>query len=108
MAINCGGAVAAAAAATFTIVILSHFIFSKKKNCRENTPNSLPKATRSKSVADGVIGVIGNTPLIKINSLSKATGCEVTHIISQLSELFKYLCLLKSPWVYSYSHHGLG
>lgn len=74
-----GAVVAAAAAATvtLTIVILSHFIFSKRKKCREKTHTSLAKLSRSKSVADGVIGVIGNTPLIKINSLSEATGCEI-------------------------------
>lgn len=78
MANNKGAAVAAAAAAaTFAIVILSHFIFSNKKNCGEKTATSRPKVTRSKSVADGVIGVIGNTPLIRIKSLSEATGCEI-------------------------------
>lgn len=29
------------------------------------------------SVSEGLLGAIGNTPLIKIRSLSDATGCEV-------------------------------
>ncbi|KAJ2740912.1 Cysteine synthase 2 [Coemansia sp. BCRC 34301] len=35
------------------------------------TPTSKPQ------VANGVAGLIGNTPLVRINSLSDATGCEV-------------------------------
>ncbi|KAJ2102993.1 Cysteine synthase 2 [Coemansia sp. RSA 2337] len=33
--------------------------------------------TRAASVANGVVGLIGNTPLVRINSLSDATGCEI-------------------------------
>ena len=33
-------------------------------------------------VVDGVEGAIGNTPLIRIKSLSEATGCEVTPPLS--------------------------
>lgn len=29
------------------------------------------------NVRDGILGAIGNTPLIRIRSLSEATGCEV-------------------------------
>ena len=29
------------------------------------------------SVADGVLGLVGHTPLVRIRSLSEATGCEV-------------------------------
>jgi opacity protein-like surface antigen len=32
---------------------------------------------RACGVVDGVLGAIGNTPLIRIRSLSEATGCEV-------------------------------
>ncbi|KAJ2800316.1 Cysteine synthase 2 [Coemansia helicoidea] len=32
---------------------------------------------RAGSVAHGVAGLIGNTPLVRINSLSEATGCEI-------------------------------
>ena len=28
-------------------------------------------------IVDGIEGTIGNTPLIRIKSLSKATGCEI-------------------------------
>lgn len=30
------------------------------------------------SIADGVAGLVGNTPLVRIRSLSEATGCEVS------------------------------
>ena len=33
--------------------------------------------TSAPAVVNGVVGAIGNTPLIRINSLSEATGCEV-------------------------------
>lgn len=29
------------------------------------------------AVRDGLIGSIGNTPIIRLNSISEATGCEV-------------------------------
>lgn len=29
------------------------------------------------ALMDGILGAIGNTPLVKIRSLSHATGCEV-------------------------------
>jgi len=35
------------------------------------------QAARGAGVVDGVLGAIGNTPLIRIRSLSEATGCEV-------------------------------
>ena len=40
----------------------------------ENHPGARSRATRR---ADGVLGAIGNTPLIRIQSLSDATGCDV-------------------------------
>lgn len=36
-----------------------------------------PGFVRSMEIADGVVGLIGNTPLMRIKSLSKATGCEI-------------------------------
>jgi hypothetical protein len=30
------------------------------------------------SIADGVAGLVGHTPLVRIRSLSEATGCEVS------------------------------
>lgn len=35
------------------------------------------KETNSTSIVDGVDGLIGNTPLMRIRSLSEATGCTI-------------------------------
>lgn len=35
------------------------------------------KETRPRNVVDGVDGLIGNTPLMRIRSLSEATGCTI-------------------------------
>lgn len=43
-------------------------------------PRAGRKAKRA-GVSDGVLGAIGNTPLIRIRSLSDATGCEVRRIL---------------------------
>ncbi|KAK9765000.1 Cysteine synthase 2 [Basidiobolus ranarum] len=40
-----------------------------------NTPKKSKKA--EKHIVDGVEGLIGNTPLMRIKSLSEATGCEI-------------------------------
>ncbi|KAF9110765.1 hypothetical protein BGX27_005909 [Mortierella sp. AM989] len=37
----------------------------------------LPKAEQNSMICDGVAGLIGNTPMMRIKSLSEATGCEV-------------------------------
>lgn len=36
-----------------------------------------PRRTRQNEIAAGIEGLIGDTPLIKLESLSKATGCEI-------------------------------
>ncbi|KAG0369547.1 hypothetical protein BGZ54_009608 [Gamsiella multidivaricata] len=38
---------------------------------------SLPKADQGSLICDGVAGLIGNTPMMRIKSLSEATGCEI-------------------------------
>ncbi|KAI8603550.1 tryptophan synthase beta subunit-like PLP-dependent enzyme [Dissophora ornata] len=38
---------------------------------------SLPKADQDNLICDGVAGLIGNTPMMRIKSLSEATGCEI-------------------------------
>ncbi|GLJ07163.1 hypothetical protein SUGI_0060170 [Cryptomeria japonica] len=55
-------------AGVLAIAFLSHFILFNVYEKRRS---------KKRSVADGVIGAIGNTPLIKIKSLSNATGCEI-------------------------------
>ena len=48
------------------------------RGCRSiwNALHGLRNAKRSQAV-DGVAGLIGNTPLVRIQSLSELTGCEV-------------------------------
>lgn len=46
---------------------------------------------------DGVLGAIGNTPLIRIKSLSDATGCEVRNGSSCLLVLGPPPHSLRSP-----------
>jgi cysteine synthase A len=66
-----GGVVAAAAAISiFSMAMLSHLLSPKKNILR------LSKKKKKKA-RNGLVDAIGNTPLIRINSLSEATGCEV-------------------------------
>ncbi|KAL2122833.1 hypothetical protein VTJ04DRAFT_3288 [Mycothermus thermophilus] len=52
-----------------------------RENSPEKTPNvdptSLALFTRAHGIVDGIEGTIGNTPLIRIRSLSEATGCTI-------------------------------
>ena len=38
---------------------------------------SLPKTEQENLIRDGVAGLIGNTPMVRIKSLSDATGCDI-------------------------------
>ncbi|XP_068644174.1 cysteine synthase 2 [Aristolochia californica] len=71
--VKAAGAVAVAAAA-LSLALLSYFVsgFIRKPSC-----GAYQKAVRKARGKRGVVGAIGNTPLIKINSLSEATGCEI-------------------------------
>ncbi|KAI9595667.1 tryptophan synthase beta subunit-like PLP-dependent enzyme [Syncephalis fuscata] len=43
-----------------------------------NTNNDKEQSTgRNAQIADGVAGLIGNTPLVRLNALSAETGCEI-------------------------------
>ncbi|PQP93869.1 cysteine synthase 2 [Prunus yedoensis var. nudiflora] len=59
---------AVVAAISVTVALLSLFYKSK--------PSS-KKLPSKKNPRNGLLGAIGNTPLIRINSLSEATGCEI-------------------------------
>ncbi|XP_019196549.1 PREDICTED: cysteine synthase 2 [Ipomoea nil] len=54
-------------------VVVSYFLckHTEKKSSRRRQTNSLKKSR------NGLVAAIGNTPLIRINSLSEATGCEI-------------------------------
>jgi cysteine synthase A len=44
---------------------------------REESSSSVASFDRGNGIVDGVEGTIGNTPLIKLRSLSEATGCTI-------------------------------
>ena len=48
----------------------------EKVALRDNTDGKL-SATLEPTILEGIEACIGNTPLIKIKSLSEATGCEI-------------------------------
>jgi len=60
------GAVVAAAALLMLTSYSFFFRLSEKKKRKEKL-----------TMRNGLVDAIGNTPLIRINSLSEATGCEV-------------------------------
>ncbi|KAG8386026.1 hypothetical protein BUALT_Bualt03G0106200 [Buddleja alternifolia] len=66
-------AAGAAVTALSLIAMLSYIILNKS---RSRSKSSSRKATHKKP-RRGLVAAIGNTPLIRINSLSDATGCEI-------------------------------
>ncbi|KAG8095982.1 hypothetical protein GUJ93_ZPchr0013g35008 [Zizania palustris] len=64
-----GTAVGAAAAAAAAVSLFAYYLLIHKVGVRL----SWVRPTRRR----GLVGAIGNTPLIRINSLSEATGCEI-------------------------------
>lgn len=52
-------------------------VFDRRISLRENLLPSLSSTKGLSTVSEGIEGCIGNTPLIKIKSLSEATGCDV-------------------------------
>jgi Na+/melibiose symporter-like transporter len=52
--------------------------------------NNSSKNNKKKKSKNGIIDAIGNTPLIRINSLSDATGCEVIIIIINNNPFFQF------------------
>lgn len=65
----------AAVLTAFSIAVLSYLI------CNKTRPKPLSRKPRKAPLLDkarqGIVAAIGNTPLIRINSLSEATGCEI-------------------------------
>ncbi|XP_021771379.1 cysteine synthase 2-like [Chenopodium quinoa] len=76
--VNCtnGAMVGCVAVLSLSLATLSYFLFNQQrifKHPKSKTQN--PNCT--KKYGSGIVGAIGNTPLIRINSLSDATGCEI-------------------------------
>ncbi|XP_031283737.1 cysteine synthase 2-like isoform X1 [Pistacia vera] len=73
--VNPTGAIVAAAA--ISIAIASYYYLSKS-NKKTKLPLFFNKNDKKKKLKrNGLVDAIGNTPLIRINSLSEATGCEI-------------------------------
>jgi hypothetical protein len=54
----------------------------RAEESKENSPlQAAGRMAKRAGVSEGVLGAIGNTPLIQIQSLSDATGCEVNTIL---------------------------
>lgn len=52
--------------------------WNKSRQSREDEPASSQDLSKGRrGIVDGIEGCIGNTPLIKIKSLSEYTGCEI-------------------------------
>lgn len=82
------GAAAGIAIAVFTYCTL--YKPNKNRNFRSIFFNKKKKLKPRK----GLVDAIGNTPLIRINSLSEATGCEVSSVLDLfLSSSFNFLSL---------------
>ncbi|KAL0560667.1 hypothetical protein IC582_001077 [Cucumis melo] len=70
-------AAGATIAAISVSVVLFSYLFIKHHPKDRSTKNTKPFSLSKRSPKNGVVGAIGNTPLIRINSLSEATGCEI-------------------------------
>lgn len=62
---------AGAVATLLSVAIISYFF------CKTVQQKSSSRKKELQKRRNGVVGAIGNTPLIRINSLSEATGCEI-------------------------------
>jgi cysteine synthase A len=47
------------------------------KGLQDSSADSLKVRSGPPAIVDGIEGCIGNTPLLRIKSLSDATGCEI-------------------------------
>ncbi|GLU23928.1 hypothetical protein SLE2022_399020 [Rubroshorea leprosula] len=68
--------VVTAIAMSVTMAFLSCLLWHQKNDL----PFTSNKKKMRKKPRSGVIDATGNTPLIHLNSLSQATGCEVNHL----------------------------
>lgn len=70
---------AVVAAISVSVAVLSYML-CKYKSKKKSFPLSKNKKTRN-----GLVYAVGNTPMIRINSLSEATGCEVSLLLRKIS-----------------------
>lgn len=74
-AANTAGAVLAAAATVASSAILLSYVFLS--NHRSKLPWKRSRTNPRSNRRSGLVAAVGGTPVIRINSLSDATGCEV-------------------------------
>ncbi|KMT12938.1 hypothetical protein BVRB_4g090220 [Beta vulgaris subsp. vulgaris] len=76
--VNCtnGAIVGCVAVLSLSLATLSYFLFNQQRTFKHPKSKS-HKPNSCKKYGSGIVGLIGNTPLIRINSLSDATGCEI-------------------------------
>lgn len=86
-----GAVVAAATMVMLSYCYLGFFRFSDKlESCSSSKKKTKTKTKKEKlSTRNGLVDAIGNTPLIRINSLSEATGCEVFSRFSLLISIYE-------------------
>ena len=82
VATSVAAAAALLAAAAAAALLLLHRRQKEFKLCKSGEQQKFfPEVEKTEdglgNVRDGILGAIGNTPLIRIRSLSEATGCEV-------------------------------
>lgn len=90
---------AGAVIAAFSVALLSYFICSRARlNASSRKPHKIQ--TELRRARRGLVAAIGNTPLIRINSLSDATGCEVSFLFRlQIYEYFLYWFVMLDDFV---------
>uniref|UniRef100_A0A5B7C4Y6 cysteine synthase n=1 Tax=Davidia involucrata TaxID=16924 RepID=A0A5B7C4Y6_DAVIN len=66
-----------AVVAALSIALLSYFLCNNHRSKASFRNRKTHKSLSRKKPRNGLIDAIGNTPLIRINSLSEATGCEI-------------------------------
>ena len=79
----------------------SYFLSHRRKRCKhlEKEERALPE----EDIVDGIEGLVGNTKLVRIRSLSRATGCEilakaeVSPFLAQKSRILTLLRLVFEP-----------
>lgn len=68
----------AAATAAVAVGLVFHLLLIYRAGKRKPAPGERRKSLPARAAGRGIVAAIGNTPLIRIESLSKETGCEVT------------------------------
>lgn len=58
-----------------SVLLCSLYVISSKRRAASHSRGKT--ITKNKPKRNGIVGAIGNTPLIRITSLSEATGCEI-------------------------------